>query len=156
MALSSFQKWYLPDWEQFLEWSTSLALGVVAVIHSLQAILSGSTGIAVVLFRTPGKKAFNGTAVLSVKEEEKCTYFEIHPEHSVLLTKPVFNGRTSLVAQTVKRLLTMRETRRRSLGREDPLEKEMAAHPSTLGWKIPRTEKHGRLQSMGSQRVRHN
>ena len=65
MALSSFEKWCLPDCEQFLEWSTSLALGVVAVIHSLQAILSGSVGIAVVLFRTPGKKAFNGTAVLS-------------------------------------------------------------------------------------------
>ena len=65
MALSSFEKWCLPDCEQFLEWSTSLALGIVAVIHFLQAILSGSAGIAVVLFRTPGKKPFNGTAVLS-------------------------------------------------------------------------------------------
>ena len=47
MALSSFEMWYLPDCEQFLEWSTSLALGVGAVIRSLQAILSASAGIAV-------------------------------------------------------------------------------------------------------------
>ena len=44
----------------------------------------------------------------------------------------------------------------RSLGQEDPLEKEMATHSSTLAWKIPWTEEPGRLQSMGSQRVRHN
>ena len=54
------------------------------------------------------------------------------------------------MAQTVKRLSTMRETRVRSLGWEDPLEKEMAIHSSTLAWKIPRTEEPGRLQSMGS------
>ena len=56
----------------------------------------------------------------------------------------------------VKHLPTMRETRVRSLGREDPLEKEMATHPSTLAWKIPRTEERGRLQSIGSQRVGHD
>ena len=50
----------------------------------------------------------------------------------------------------------MRETQVRSLGREDPLEKEMATHSSTLAWKIPWTEKPGRLQSMESQRVGHN
>ena len=55
----------------------------------------------------------------------------------------------SLVAQTVKRLPTMREIRVRSLGQEDPLEKEMATHSRTLAWKIPWTEKPGRLQSMG-------
>ena len=48
----------------------------------------------------------------------------------------------------VKHLPTMRETRVQSLGREDPLEKEMATHSSTLAWKIPWTEKPGRLQSM--------
>ena len=53
----------------------------------------------------------------------------------------------SLVAQTVKRLPTMRETQVRVLGREDPLEKEMAIHSSTLAWKIPWTEKPDRLQS---------
>ena len=45
----------------------------------------------------------------------------------------------------------MKETRDRSLGWEDPLEKEIAAHPSTLAWKIPWTEEPGRLQSMGLQ-----
>ena len=51
----------------------------------------------------------------------------------------------SLVVQTVKRLPGMRETRVRSLGREDPLEKEMATHSGTLAWKIPWTEEPGRL-----------
>ena len=63
---------------------------------------------------------------------------------------------TSLVAQTVKRLPTMQETRVQSLGREDLLEKEMATHSSILGWKIPWTEEPGRLQSMGSQRIGHD
>ena len=63
---------------------------------------------------------------------------------------------TSLVAQTVKRLFTTRETRVQSLGWEDPLEKEMAVHSSTIAWKIPWTEELGRLQFMGSQRVRHD
>ena len=58
----------------------------------------------------------------------------------------------SLVAQMVKRLLAMQETRVRFLGQEDPLEKEMAIHSSTLAWKIPWTEQSDRLQSMGSQR----
>ena len=62
----------------------------------------------------------------------------------------------SLVAQTVKRLPTVLETRVQSLGQEDPLEKEMANHSSTLSWKIPWTEESGRLQSMGSQTVGHN
>ena len=56
----------------------------------------------------------------------------------------------------VKRLSAMPETWVQSLGREDPLEKEMATHSSTLAWKIPWTEEPGRLQSMGSQRVRHD
>ena len=63
---------------------------------------------------------------------------------------------TSLVAQMVKRLSTMRETRVQSLGWEESLEKEMAIHSSTIAWKIPWTEEPGRLQSMGSQRVRHD
>ena len=50
-----------------------------------------------------------------------------------------------LVAQTVKRLPTMQETQVRSLGWEDPLEKEMATHSGTLAWKIPWTEECGRL-----------
>ena len=61
----------------------------------------------------------------------------------------------SLVAQTVKRLPAMWETRVQCLGQEDPLEKEMATHSSILAWKIPWMEP-GRLQSLGWQRVRHN
>ena len=60
------------------------------------------------------------------------------------------------MAQRVKRLLAMRETWVQSLGREDPLEKEIATHSNTLAWTIPWTEKPGSLQSMGSQRVRHD
>ena len=63
---------------------------------------------------------------------------------------------TSLVAQTVKHLPTMWETWVQSLVREDLLEKEMATHSSILALKIPWMEEPGRLQSMGSQRVRHN
>ena len=60
------------------------------------------------------------------------------------------------VAQRLKRLPVMWETRVQSLGREDPLEKEMATHSSVLAWRIPWTEEPGiGLQSMGSQRVGH-
>ena len=62
----------------------------------------------------------------------------------------------SLGAQMVKNLLAMQETWVQSLGQEDPLEKGMATHPSISAWRIPWTEEHGQLQSMGSQRVRHN
>ena len=63
---------------------------------------------------------------------------------------------TSLVNQMVNNLPEMQETWVRFLGREDPLEKEMAAHSSILAWRIPQMEEPGGLQSMGSQRVRHN
>ena len=55
------------------------------------------------------------------------------------------------MTQMVKRLPAMLETQVRSLGQEEPLEKEMAPHFSTLAWKIPWVEEHSRLQSMGSQ-----
>ena len=61
-----------------------------------------------------------------------------------------------MVAQMVKHLPAMWETQDRSLGREDPLEKEMATHSSTLAWKIPWMEEPGTLQSMGLQRVGHD
>ena len=63
---------------------------------------------------------------------------------------------TSLVVQMVKRLSTMQETWVRALGWEDPLEKEMAIHSSTVAWKIPWTGKPGRLQSIGARTVRHD
>ena len=56
-----------------------------------------------------------------------------------------------LVVQTVKNLPAIRETPVRSLGWEDPLEKEMATHSSILAWRIPQTEEPGGLQSMGLQ-----
>ena len=86
---------------------------------------------------------------VALKRTGKQLLLDLNVRKSVLL-------RTSLVAQTVKRLPIMRETWVRSLGQEDALEKEMAAHSSILAWKIPWTEEPGRLQSMGSQRVRHN
>ena len=62
----------------------------------------------------------------------------------------------SLVAHTVKNLSAMKETLIRSLDWEDLLEKGMATYSSILAWKIPRTEEPGGLQSMGSQRVKHD
>ena len=67
-----------------------------------------------------------------------------------------YTSRASLVAQTLERLPAVQETWVRSLGWEDPLEKEMATHSSILAWRIPWTEDPGRLQSMGLQRVRHD
>ena len=75
---------------------------------------------------------------------------ELTPKKDVLFIM------TSLVAQTVKHLLTMQETRVQSLGQEDALEKEIDTHSSTLAWKIPWMEEPGRLQSLGSQTVRHD
>ena len=63
----------------------------------------------------------------------------------MLLSSELF---TSLVVQMVKRLPTMREAQVRSLGQEDPLEKEMATHSSTLAWKIPWMEEPGTLQGI--------
>ena len=60
------------------------------------------------------------------------------------------------MAQTVKNPPAMWKTQVRSLGQEDPLEKGMATHSSILAWRIPWTEEPARLQSMGSQRVRHD
>ena len=60
------------------------------------------------------------------------------------------------MTQRVKHLPAVQETQVQFLGQEDPLEKEMATHSSTLAWKIPWMEKPGRLQSMGLQRVRND
>ena len=74
----------------------------------------------------------------------------------LLIEENIINMVSSLVAQTVKCLSTMQETWVRSLGQEDPLEKEMAIHSRTVAWKIPWTEEPGSLQSLWSQRVGHN
>ena len=68
----------------------------------------------------------------------------------------LIESKVSLMAQMVKNLPAMQKTQVGSLGREDPLEEEMATHSSILAWKIPWTEEPGRLQSMRLQRVEHN
>ena len=82
---------------------------------------------------------------------EKCSK---HVVYRIINT--YMRTRASLVAQTVKRLPVVWETWVRSLGQEDPLEKEMATHSSTPAWKILWLEEPGGLQSMGSQRVRND
>ena len=72
------------------------------------------------------------------------------------LIRKIKQDQASLVAQRLKCLPPMWETWVRSLGREDPLQKEMATHSNILAWKIPWTEEPGRLQSMESLRVGHN
>ena len=85
------------------------------------------------------------------KLEEKNYLFKIScPEE---ITHPIPLDWAPLVAQRLKRLPAMQKTRVQSLGWEDPLEKEMATHSSTLAWRIPWTEERGRLQSLGWQRV---
>ena len=64
--------------------------------------------------------------------------------------------RASLVAQMVKNLPAVQQTQVLSLDQEDPLEEDLAAHSSTLAWRIPWTEEPGGLRSMGSQRVGHD
>ena len=75
---------------------------------------------------------------------------------NIALTFFLLLSRASLVAQRLKCLPARRETWVQSLGREDPLEKEMATHSSILAWRIPWTKEPGRLQSTGSQRVGHD
>ena len=69
---------------------------------------------------------------------------------------PVYMHGASLVAQLVKNLPAMQETQVGFLGREDPLEEEMATHSRILAWRIPWTEEPGRVQSTGLQRVGHD
>ena len=92
-------------------------------------------------------------------------FFQAHHVREACIAKSTMGGwthnmeklcKTSLVAQTVKRLPTMQKTEIQSLGGKDLLEKEMATNSSILASKIPWMEEHGRLQSMGSQRVRHD
>ena len=98
--------------------------------------------------RTSGSKTFGWECRI-------CLFIRLLSIHwNLTLTYKI--KRASLVAQTVKSLPVVHETRVWSLGQHDPLEKKMATHSSILAWKIPWVEEFGRLQSMGSQRVRHN
>ena len=87
-----------------------------------------------------------------------CQMYDLQKASSCLVGHPPREKQetSSLVAQTVKRLSALQETRVRTLGWKDPLEKEMAAHSSILAWEIPWTAEPGRLLSMGSQRVGHD
>ena len=96
----------------------------------------------------PGKKALS--LILVFREEHKMV-----PSRS-LMHLCTGTSRTTLIAQSVKNLPTMKETWVRSLGQEDPLEKEMATHSSILTWRIPWTEEPDRLQSIGIARVGHD
>ena len=96
------------------------------------------------------------TIELAPESEKKLELHLIKSETKCIFQDEYSSYRASLVAQMVKRLPTVRETQVQFLGWEDPLEKERATHSSTLAWKIPWTEEPGRLQSMGSQRVRHD
>ena len=100
---------------------------------------------------------------IPVKKELGNTFLEsviFHLTKKRIRYKQNPKERTRLIdfatSQMVKHLPTIRETRIWSLGREDPLEKEMEIYSSTLAWKIPWMEEPVRLQSMGLQRVRHN
>ena len=103
----------------------------------------------------------------TVRRSNQSILKEISPEYSLegwnfmLMLKFQYFGHllhrgASLVAQRLKCLPAMWETWVRSLDQEDPLEKEMATHSSILAWRIPWMEEPGGLQSMGSQRVRHD
>ena len=122
----------------------------------------------------PSIRVFSNESVLHIKGPKDCSFScSISPfnEYSRLisfrmdsldlLAVPRDSQESSPTPQfkstpTVKRLPAMRETRVRFLGRESPLEKEMAVHSSTLAWKILWTEEPDKLQSMGSQRARHD
>ena len=92
------------------------------------------------------------------KDLEESKNKHIETNSTITEIKNILEGinRASLVAQMLKRLPTMWETWDQSLGWEDLLEKGMATHSSILAWKIPWMVEPGRLQSMGSQRVRYD
>ena len=106
--------------------------------------------------------------LICLKNESKRDTEDCEPSPEWQLLRPLWNhcilpandvvsyssSWASLVPQVVMNLPAIQETQVRSLGQEDPLEKEMAAHSSILAWETPWTEEPGGLQSMGSQRVR--
>ena len=90
------------------------------------------------------------------QEQQKSTCLAWRKKAGINLSMIRTCTRASLVAQRLKCLPAMRETRVWSLGQEAFLEKEIATHSSIPAWRIPWREEPGRLQSMGSQRVRHH
>ena len=126
-------------------------------------ILNSGRGPARKRLYSPRKTVAVTTMELAEMDQSKDSspfWKQMHLPHSPFILFPMvfikFSFGTSLVAQMVKRLPTMRETGVQSLGQEYLLEKEMASHSSIVAWNIPWTEEPGRLQSTGSQRVRHD
>ena len=99
-----------------------------------------------------GQRSLVGYSPWGRKESDTTERLHL-PKYTISL---LANSWASLVAQRIKRLPAMQETQVRSLGREDPLEKEMATRSSILARRIPWTEEPGGLQSTGSQRVGHD
>ena len=102
-----------------------------------------------------------GLLSLGFKNKEEITVISkylnsLYNYSQTILLDVIAGNYRQVLAQRLKSLPGMRETRVRSLGREDPLEKAMAPHSSILAWKIPWREEPGRLQSMGSQGVEHD
>ena len=115
-------------------------LGRPSALRQTEAHLSGLT------FQGPGDYLAEAKGKGQTFSLVNVKFFTICPDSS----------KASLVAQRLKRLPAMWETWVRSLGQEDPLEKEKATHCSILAWRIPWTEEPGGLQSTGSQRVGHH
>ena len=94
---------------------------------------------------------------LNLAHTSICSHFiKVLQPSNLLGLLPIPRLKNPPVAQRLKRLPPLRETRVQSLGWEDPLEKEMEIHSSILAWRIPWTQKPSRLQSMGLQRVGHH
>ena len=128
-------------------WAGTLAKGKIANIYS-------SSKYAFRVAHNFGMLWKQGVSVAEKKPIlTPCLIFLLTYFTSYYFMYPLTNYWASLVAQMVKCLPAMWETWVRFLAREDPLEKEMAIHSSTLAWKIPWMEEPDRLQSMGSQRV---
>ena len=107
-----------------------------------------ATHSCILAWRIPWTEELGGLQSTGRKESDTTERLHFHLVYSIPWA--------SLVTQTVKRLPAMRETWVQSLGREDPLEKEMATHSTTVAWKIPRMDEPGSLQSMGLQSARHS
>ena len=129
-----------------------------------QRIVKGDLGKILKHFISMGRKG-NRVAEVRVRTLEKGWEMTGHPRGKLcseaglaqeLNIRYLTHHRASLVAQWVKNLPAVQEIQVRSLGWEDPLEKEMVTHSSTLAWRIPWMEKSGGLQSMGLQRVGHD
>ena len=101
-----------------------------------------------------GKTLLDFALLHSLFQVQICLLLQVFLDFLLLHYSPLYWA--SLVAQRLKHLPPMQETRVQSLGCEDPLEKEMATHSSIVAWRIPWTEEAGGLQSTGSQRVRHD